>query len=244
METLLRPDPWLSEVMGRRAYQLRLPLAPLEVAQAETIAREVSDAAGFCTAKVPADDVRTLWSLEQVGFRLVTTSVTLEKALEPGARDGAWADRVRMAEPSDRADVVRVAFESFIHSRLHVDPLIDDEVADASRAAWVESAFDGDRGDAVLVATDASTAMGFSVLLTTDDGSLCIDLIAVDPVHRGKGVASDLIRAGEALCGRGHTRYRVVTQASNVSSVRLYERAGFRMTSAAQVLHFHGSVER
>ena len=93
-----------------------------------------------------------------------------------------------------------------------------------------------------MVGTENDCPTGFNLLIMAPSGVLLIDLIAVDRSHRGEGVGPDLILAGEALCGEGYSQYRVVTQASNVASVRLYEKLGFRLVSSTYVLHFHGAA--
>lgn len=241
MGKALRPDPWLSDVLGRGAFQLRLTKPPLSSVDIESAVAELRASGGFCSAKVPGADVATVWTLERVGFRVVTTAVTFEKSIEPDPVDERWTERIRHATPSDRDDVVRIARENFEFSRFHADPLIAKEVADATRAAWVDSFFLGKRGDALVVGTENDCPTGFNLLIKPPSGVLSIDLIAVDRSHRGKGVAHDLILGGQAVCGKGYSQYRVVTQASNVASVRLYEKLGFRLVSSTYVLHFHGT---
>lgn len=239
-EEILRFDPWLSGVLGREAFQLMITDEPLTSEVIEGGLAEVRAVGGFCSAKVPASDVTMVSMLEDLGFRLVTTATTFEKAIESQGEDDGWRARVRHAAPADRDEVVKIAHENFEYSRFHADPMIEQEVADATRAAWVENFFVGQRGDALIVGVDGERPTGFNLLLKDASGTLFIDLIVVGSAYRGRGFAKDMIRGAEVMCGGGCARYRVVTQAANVASIRLYEKLGFRLISAKYVLHYHG----
>ena len=54
--------------------------------------------------------------------------------------------------------------------------------------------------------------------------------LTVAPSHRGKGIASALLAAGEADARqRGCDRVRLEVRQSNATAIRLYERHGFRV---------------
>ncbi|RAN39954.1 hypothetical protein HY26_14320 [Hyphomonas sp. GM-8P] len=54
--------------------------------------------------------------------------------------------------------------------------------------------------------------------------------LTVAPDHRGKGIASALMAAGEAdAARRGCNRVRLEVRQSNATAIRLYERHGFRV---------------
>ncbi|MEZ6002297.1 GNAT family N-acetyltransferase [Hyphomonas sp.] len=54
--------------------------------------------------------------------------------------------------------------------------------------------------------------------------------LTVAPSHRGQGIASALMAAGEAdAAARGCDRVRLEVRVSNATAIRLYERHGFRV---------------
>ena len=79
--------------------------------------------------------------------------------------------------------------------------------------------------------------VGFLQLLRAG-ATLVIDLIAVEPRVRGRGIASDLVALAERSTENVET-LRVGTQIANVPSIRLYETLGFRTTGATYVFHYH-----
>lgn len=223
----LEGDAWMAGLVGRPAYRLVgadgsavLPDGPI-----------------FATAKVAADQIARVEELEDQGFRMVDTTVTFSAAASSVAR--AEAPGVRAAAPGDRRAVAAIARDGFRFTRFHLDPHIPRGLAGRIKAAWAENFFDGRRGDAMLVAEAERQVAGFILLLRLPRDRLAIDLIAVDSRFRGRGLARAMI--GRAAGTAGVIELVVGTQAANAPSVRLYESAGFRWSTAQLVLHHHGT---
>src|SRR5207249_33706 len=116
-------------------------------------------------------------------------------------------------------------------SRFHLDPLVDNAIANRIKHSWIESYLEGRRGEKLLVAVIGNMPVGFLAVLSNEKDeapSRTIDLIAVDSAHRRKGIAEVLIRH---LVEDSRHRFQnlfVGTQVANVPSIRLYEKLGFR----------------
>ena len=230
----LKPDLWLSGVMGRQAWRV----------EHGTGGRPFTELAapgpGFAYAKVPVVEIGTVRQLTDAGFRVVDTALTFEGAI------GGEADRggVRFARADDRESVAGIAASAFRYSRFHLDPLIPRELADAIKATWAMNYFEGKRGDGMIVAEHDNRVVGFLQLLWSAPDYLVIDLVGVAPASQGRGIGRDMIlyaaRHGTGD-GRVPSRISVGTQAANVPSVRLYESLGLRLCVAQYVLHHHGS---
>lgn len=237
----LRADPWLARCLGRDVF--RLPHSVLSGAASGS--RGLNVVSELCCgvargsmvyARVPVGDVPTVGALQRVAFRLVDTTVTLERPLfdrsEPAGAD------IRPARPADEAQVTALARTNFTHSRFHQDPAIGADRADRLKGEWVANFFRGDRGDALVVATDGDRITGFLLALAADDDAIVIDLVAVDTSCRGRGIAGALTRAVQSDFAQA-TGLRVGTQLANAEALRAYQGLGFTVTSAAYVLHFH-----
>jgi dTDP-4-amino-4,6-dideoxy-D-galactose acyltransferase len=234
-------DPWLAEQIGRSVYRLDVSdLLPLGFAGAAAIVTERMQrlrAPAMVYAKVPPDAVTVVAGLERGGFRLVDTNVTLEHPPVPSGPatvDGG----VRLARPEDEQAVVALARRSFRFSRFHLDPELDDRIADEIKAQWVANFFRGRRGDRLIVADSASGVAGFLLALEEQDGTMVIDLVAVDEEQRGRGIAADMTRLAQG-CFPGLSRMRVGTQLANTAALRAYQKLGFTVSSAAYVFHQH-----
>ncbi len=226
----LRPSPWLSRVLGRPAHSVdespfadtRLPAAP-----------------AFIDAKVDVERADRVAELTAAGFRLVTVNVQLKRPSGyPSSLPTGIA--VRPARDGDRDAVSDIAGRAFTLDRFHVDPMIDRPIADRIKAEWAANFFIGERGDVMAVSEIDGRIAGFNLLFRRER-TLIIDLIAVAPELQRRGVAGAMIDYAAAQWG--DEREMVVgTQLTNQASLALYQRVGFRLESAAYVLHHHGTA--
>ena len=100
----------------------------------------------------------------------------------------------------------------------------------------------GLRGDEVIVAVDEGLAAGFLAAKKDVESArtlATIDLVGVAPSHQRRGIGEALVLAFMAAWRGRSQALRVGTQAANTASIRLYERCGFRFSSATYVLHAH-----
>ncbi|MER6788321.1 GNAT family N-acetyltransferase [Streptomyces sp. NPDC000658] len=87
--------------------------------------------------------------------------------------------------------------------------------------------------DVVLTALDGDTAVGCLVLTAPADGRSEIKRLWTDPAHRGRGIASDLLRAALAYAAAdGTSTVRLSVWAWRTGAVSLYERFGFTVTAS------------
>jgi GNAT superfamily N-acetyltransferase len=233
---MLQGDSFIGNLLDKPAWRVTAP----EEVGVETF-QDGPDS--FAYAKVGCTDIAGIKALEAIGFNLVDTNTQFDRL-----RSGEWPEvnladgyGVRMAEPSDAEAVEKVAAGSFVWTRFHLDPLVPDEMAGDIKGRWATNFFKGKRGDWMIVPTFEGKAVGFNQLLTKDD-ALIIDLIAVEPSHQGKGLATAMIKFAADYCGKWQ-RMLVGTQVSNIPSIRTYEKLGFRMCGSSYVFHYHGPVK-
>lgn len=228
-------DVWLSGVMSRRVYRVH-GAAPVGAGDAKLLA-----APGvFAYAKMDPANVESLRALQAQGFFLVDTNVTL--SLDSAASFGTAPPglRVRMASRSEPAAVLKgvaaVAETSFTFTRFHLDPLVDNGLANRIKREWVGNFFAGARGDALVLAeTPAGEVVGF--LLTVKNGDrTVIDLIATRPDWQGKGAGAAMVAH---LREKNGPAIDVGTQLANLPSLQFYQKLGFRVSGAKYVLHYH-----
>ena len=232
--TKLVQDEWLSRILGFRVYRLDIARPEGYCGDLEIDWPPVNR--WFIYTKAPTNELELINALEDAGFRLVESNLQLEKSIKPMS-ELIKPNCVRFAVPEDEVAVRSVSEHAFVYSRFHLDPSISNNLADKVKAAWADNYFAGQRGDAMVVAEDQGRVSGFLQLLFQGD-VLIIDLIAVDPARRKMGLARDMICF--ALHNFSEFRLlRVGTQVANVSSMRLYEKLGFRIVKSQYVLHRH-----
>lgn len=193
----------------------------------------------FLHAKVEVHALAESRFLESLGFRLIDTNLTFERPRGPAAP----AAGVRWARPEDEAAVVALARDCFTLDRFHLDPEVPKQSADRLKGEWVRNFFRGERGAAMAVAETGAQkdeVAGFLLFLRTGD-ALVIDLVAVAPAHRGKGLAEAMTALGEARFPEAGV-LRVGTQIGNAGAIRLYQKLGFRLCGSHYVFHYHGPM--
>jgi dTDP-4-amino-4,6-dideoxy-D-galactose acyltransferase len=239
-------DTWLTQIFARPVKRFSCSSGEKVGCGIEAGKRALKSAGSlFAYVKVPVAAVDMVHAVHNLGFRLIDTNVSFERAVRKNSWEGTPALTTRFATADDCAAVATIAEESFRFSRFHLDPAIDTTLANRVKREWVTNFFQGARGDAMVVAERAGQVVGFLQLLYHGE-TLIIDLIGVEKNMQRQGVGSTMIQFAENACrskaGSHFERIAVGTQVSNVASVRAYEKDGFRYSGAQYVLHFHSVV--
>jgi dTDP-4-amino-4,6-dideoxy-D-galactose acyltransferase len=183
------------------------------------------------------DDARGAELAQRAGFVLRDVRVTLERPLAADAiapeRDGRGPEP---AGPAQRAALEAIARDAFQHTRFFDDANFPRERCRELYAAFLRRGLD----DGAERMTLADRGAGGFVVCHLDGaaGVGTIELIAIAAGRRGRGLGGELV--GAALAGfarAGLHRASVATQAANVPSQRLYQRAGFRTSEVRLWLH-------
>ena len=224
-------DPFLELWLGRPVVRVR------DVRAADAaIAAAGGDGPWMIEARVAVSEVAQVAFLTQRGFRLIDTNVQLTRRAAP-IESGPAACRFATAvdEPAVRA----IAAHAFSQTRFHLDPRIPNETANRIKEEWAGNFFAGRRGDWMVVAEHGGNVAGFLQALRGDGDVLVIDLIAVSEAGRRRGLARSMIAHAATACFGRDVAMRVGTQIANISSLAMYRRLGFELTSASYVLHRH-----
>jgi ribosomal protein S18 acetylase RimI-like enzyme len=234
-QSATREQPWqrdefLGRCLGHPVFRLRTPAA----------AREVIEAAGsqgewMIEARVPAGQPAEAAALARAGFRIADTNVQLERRARPAVR----APRCRLARPTDERAVRAIAAAAFTQTRFHLDARIPTAAANRVKEEWAANYFRGQRGEWLVVAEDEAGVCGFNLVLRTPRDSLVVDLIAVADRGRRMGFGAELLEFAAAECLGRPVDIAVGTQIANFNSLGLYQKLGFRPTSATYVFHLH-----
>jgi ribosomal protein S18 acetylase RimI-like enzyme len=222
-------DKWLSELMGKPAYNLQGPHEGL-------VKQDLPKGEMFIGAKIPVEDIAELVHLQKLGFYVVDTNIQLSLIANMEDRDNT---NVRFAEPGDEQAIRVLARSAFKHNRFHRDLQIPDEVACKIKEEWAGNYFSGKRGRWMVVAECQARVAGFLQLLSKNNDTIVIDLIAVDEESRGNGLAKAMISYAFINCLGRPAIVDVGTQIANTTSLALYTKLGFRINSASYVLHMH-----
>jgi len=234
-ESVTQRDLFLEEILGLPSYRVHEPLK-LDITQfAQTVSK------CFLYAKTNCSNQAERSHLETLGFQVIETNVTLKQEIEyeckiESHQNGRY--EIRLASSNDRAKVEEIASKSFTLDRFHQDPKIDNSSADEIKKQWAGNFFSGKRGDVTVVASKKNQPVAFLLLLFGQKENI-IDLIAVDSKNRNNGLAKQMINFAKSINGFPKNLL-VGTQASNIPSIRMYEKIGFKKINSQFVLHYHG----
>lgn len=237
-------DVWLSRMMERSVFRVDVNGVDALMARDCDLLRAHAARGGpaLYYAKVDTSAVAAVRALSRAGMHVVDVSVALD--FDDQAPRCLVARKTVMVDdcgPEDADAVLDIAGSCFRYSRFHVDPDVPRAIAHRIKREWVANYVRGQRGERLLVARRDGRPVGFLAVMSSREADRpirIIDLVGVHDDYQRQGVGTALVEAFLGAAGQGDGR-RVVTQASNIPSLVLYERLGFRVTRTGYVLHMH-----
>ena len=245
----LSEKPWETSILGKQVYSLDVD-SSLELQDElpsifgtvlnEFLARAEMKTPCMIATRLEAKQIKSIRALERAEFRLIECYLEYDHDLTnlpPLIKDV----RIDAIADADIPAVEQLAGESFLYSRFHMDEQIPREIANKTRSEWVRNACLG-RAEAVFVSRDQQGINGFVICQKKagDAPAGNLDLMAVSGSARQQGIGFALTSAFLDYCKKkGYMRAYVGTQAHNVSSNWLYQKAGFRLCRAFYSYHKH-----
>lgn len=186
------------------------------------------------------EDDETFRVAAESGFRVVDLRITIRRSLEGVADlpfegpDGMDVDEATEAEVGY---LRALAAESHRGTRFYFDGGFPVERSAALYEAWIERGFRDPERNIRVAALDGKPA-GYQVVgPPAADGTRRLELLAIDPHHRGRGIAPALVLSAMRLLeSEGKAKTWTILSSRNVASIRLHERLGF-LTDRIEVWH-------
>jgi len=195
----------------------------------------VSSHPSFTYCKVDTGSIDLITEAENLGFRLIDTNILLVN--NNPIFNQNLDNEIQFATSEDKDSVMELAEKSFIYSRFHLDPKIDNSIANKIKANWAGNYFNKKRGDFMIVTKINSRIIGFLQVIKENEGYI-IDLIAVDTSFRKMGVAKRMLDFANKMIP-GINYVKVGTQIANVPSLRVYNSLGFKIKCSHYVFHLN-----
>jgi len=236
---MFRKDEWLSEQIAKNVYQLKAyDLVVNDFSQDwKEFRRDQIKENYFVFSKIRTDLVNMWQCLEKADFKLIDTNVKFELHGNISFERKQQKDiEICFAKKKHQQIAGEIARDNFIYSRFHLDPLIDNDIANQIKQNWVKNYFFGNRGDEMVLALLNNEPVGFLQLIIKDK-ELFIDLIGVAKIAQGRGIASSMIQFASKNIKR--SCIKVGTQIGNLPSIKLYQKLGFVITESDYVFHYH-----
>jgi len=228
-DAIVRPLRWESSFFGKRMGLLNVDAAGEDLSLSDLLAFDVVE------AKVQASRLDIVDRLIEHGFRLAETEVSYGYT---GISDRGEDQNFRVAGQADVSAVQSVVRKAFQFSRFRPPWFAQSASADYY-ATWAANAIRGTFDDECLLIEDADALLGFVTIRDEGDCLGRIGLLATAPAPEHKGTGRRLVGVAHKWCAsRGIQRLSVVTQLGNSRAVRLYERTGGILDSAAYWLYW------
>lgn len=231
---------WDSDFFGRRIGRVESRKMDAEaIGQVRTFARaEDVECLYFL---VDAGDSESIRTAEAAGFRCADVRVTRERSLDRVSSE--MPSGVESFQEDDLAALQAIARSSHGASRFYYDLEFPRERCDALYEKWISNACASDP-ESVLVVRRAGRAVGYLACDTDSSTMGTIGLVAVAESERGQQIGESLVQGSLAwFVNHDCERVRVVSQARNLASARLYERLGFRTTAVEHWYHLWMNAE-
>ena len=236
---MFRKDEWLSEQIAKSVYQLKVnDLLEDNFTQDWKVFKKCHIKEDyFVFSKISTNSVNIWQCLEKANFKLIDTNVKFELNNNKLSEKQQHNDiEICFAEKKHQHAVGKIARDNFLYSRFHLDPLIDNDIANQIKQNWAKNYFFGKRGNEMVLALVHNEPVGFLQLIIKEK-ELFIDLIGVDKIAQGRGVASSMIQF--ASTNIKSSCIKVGTQIGNLPSIKLYQKLGFVLTESDYVFHYH-----
>ena len=232
-------DVWLSKQLSKCAYQLKEKNFSKNnfLKSWGSFKKNHIEENYFVYSKINTSSVNIWQCLEIANFKLVDTNIRFELNTSPNIELREKSNvKIVFAKKKHENAITDIARNNFLFSRFHIDPLIDREIANQIKQNWVKNYFCGKRGEQMVLALLNNHPVGFLQLIV-NESEFIIDLIGVDKIAQGKGIASSMI-----LFATKHLKrpcMKVGTQIGNIPSIKLYQKLGFILTGSDYVFHYH-----
>ncbi|MBW3020923.1 GNAT family N-acetyltransferase [Candidatus Woesearchaeota archaeon] len=152
-------------------------------------------------------------------------------------------NNIRLLKDLSNIDEIKsIAKKSFKLDRFHIDPFLDDDLADKTREEWIKNIAKG-RGKIFCSFDKNNNINGFlgfkDNIINNELKYSTIELIAVHQDHQGKGIGKNLINNYLQYLKNNKYKFSVVgTQAKNIPSIKLYERTGYEIIDSNYTYHW------
>jgi dTDP-4-amino-4,6-dideoxy-D-galactose acyltransferase len=134
--------------------------------------------------------------------------------------------------------IYELAFESGKFSRFNLDFNFTNSEFKQLYKQWVDNSYSREFADDILVYEHLNESIGF-VTYKIFENSATIGLLAVSPLHQGKGIGKKLLEAVESkLVALKVNELRIPTQLQNKRACKFYAQLGYTIIEKIIIKHY------
>ncbi len=239
MQVHVHPLDWDSQFFGYKVGRILLEQSDLTSKTLIQLRHISRDFRLIYVQVLPGGDTRNL--LEKFGCIYVGDKIDhvldiSKKPIKP--YDSGSKSTLQYGEITDRSELHKLALLSGIHSRYNIDPNFTNDEYNRLYICWIEKSLAEAQKVPICLMKIGDQVVGFVSFSAIDIHSINIDLIAVEPKHRGQGIAEDMLNTViHHAKEQGYKEIRISTQSANIPALSLYKKVGFVISSRLSVYH-------
>tara|TARA_Y100000031_G_scaffold127714_1_gene145559 strand:- start:399 stop:1382 length:984 start_codon:yes stop_codon:yes gene_type:complete len=201
----------------------------------------------FIQCKVDSRNIYIAQVLENLGFMLASVDINFIKDLASidNKKNKEHNYSISSCNDKDIDYLYEMSKKAYSTTRFHTDPKITKEQADEMQALWAKNCYHQKLADKIIIVKKGNEILGYAAIeilkgISFPDNMKIanIILIAVDKKFKGKGIGKVLIlESSDWAKTNGCSFLAAGTQIINNSSVKFYQKNGFKLQSS--VLSFH-----
>lgn len=137
-----------------------------------------------------------------------------------------------------KQELLELNLKSGIFSRFYIDKNFSNSEYEKLYNKWMIKCIEDNDNFKILIKCINSEIAGF-VALKINENLVDIQLLAVDPLFRGKGIGSLLLNDSKKYAlNKGFKNITVTTQLNNIPAMSLYEKNNFSITNIKNIYHY------
>lgn len=180
-------------------------------------------------AKIDSKDYHNVNLLTKHSFCLAETEIVISFVV-----NNVQKAKYLIAGESEKEEIVDIAKRSFLNHTRYRYPWFKNEETERYYSKWAENAILGVFDDECLVLPEGKLIQGFITIKILNKNTGRIGLVVTHPRMRNRGIAYQLLMAALSRFNYyGINNVYVSTQLSNISAIRLYEKAGGTVSASS-----------
>lgn len=237
---------WDSEIFNKKIGLFSIDYGDVEISFIDSVMEIVNE---YCIeekydclfAKLSANNYSTMNFLEEYGYKLMDSIITLKINLHNKIiYEGRY--NTRILDESNLDDVLDIIDNLYSYGRFYVDSNLDNENVNRLYKQWITNEIRNNQVDVIGVEVNEKIVGFISCKyrhnIQTNKIEGIISLVGIDKTCQGIGIGKQLMNSvlyyfkEKDIC-----EVYVGTQINNISALNFYISSGFRITSSVNSFH-------
>jgi len=226
----LPKDVWLSKQLGFNAYNLS------NINQIDF--NKLTEKKIFITLKIKPN-IKSLNNKKiKKYFKFIDINYQFIKQFKKNGLIPSKNIICRLSTKNDIKKIISISKEAFKYSRFQIDKRLAVSYYNKIQTQWIINYFNGKRANKLIVAENKNRDICGFMLIFLYKKKMHIDLIATSNKFQRKGVGKSMIFFAAKKFFKDNFEISVGTQKKNMSSIKFYNKLGFKIKKKIAIFHY------